>query len=139
MYYISYGSNLNIQNMKKRCPCAFPVYKLDGIKVNKLINYRLVFNKYATLKYKKNSIVPIGLWKITKKCEKNLDIYEQFPIIYEKKYVQIYQFKAMVYIMKSKKIKNPSKKYFDEILKGYKDFDLDINYLYSSLKNKKLF
>ena len=125
--------------MKKRCPDAVPVYKLDGIKVNKLINYKLAFNKYATLKNKKKSIVPIGLWKITKKCEKNLDIYEQFPLIYEKKYIQIYKFKAMVYIMKSNKIKNPSKKYFYEILKGYKDFDLDINYLYSSLKNKKLF
>ena len=139
MYYISYGSNLNIDNMKKRCPNSIPVIKINGIRFNYLEKWKLVFNKYAKIVPSLKSSVPIGLWKITKKCEKNLDIYEQFPILYKKKYIQIYQFKAMVYIMKSNKIKNPSKKYFEEILKGYKDFDLDVNYLYSSLNNKKLY
>lgn len=85
------------------------------------------------------SSVPVGLWKITKKCEKNLDLYEQFPIVYKKKHIQINQIKVMIYIMKSNKIKNPSKKYFEEILKGYKDFGLDVNYLYNSLKNNGLY
>ena len=41
--------------------------------------------------------------------------------------------------MKSNKIENPSNKYFEEILKRYKKFGLDANYLYNSLKNKELY
>ena len=69
MYYISYGSNLNISMMKKRCPNSTPIFELNSNKINKIENYKLIFNKYANIKYEKKSFLPIGLWKITKSCD----------------------------------------------------------------------
>ena len=67
MYYIAYGSNLNLKKMKQRCPKAEPVFHLFGKKVNKLKNWKLVFNEYANIIQCKNSFVPIGLWNISQR------------------------------------------------------------------------
>ena len=125
--------------MKKRCPKAIPIFELDGNRINYLKNFKLVFNYFANLRYKEEAIVPIGLWKITKECEKNLDIYEDYPLMYKKKYVKIKSVKAMLYIMDDIKLKDPSIKYFNEIVRGYKDFDLELKYLYKSLRNRSLY
>ena len=135
MFYISYGSNLNIKKMSRLCPRAVPIFKFKDKRINNIIGWRLIFNKFATIIPNKFSYVPVGIWKITKKCEKILDDYEQFPQIYKKKYIYFGSCKAMIYVMKSKKCLKPSRKYFEEILDGYKDFNLDINYLYSAKKN----
>ena len=82
MYYIAYGSNLNFKLMRSRCPRAKPVFYLNGIRVNKLFGWKLVFNRYANIIKDNKSFVPIGLWKITKHCEKELDVYEDFPKLY---------------------------------------------------------
>ena len=88
MYYIAYGSNLNFKLMNSRCPRAKPVFYLNELRVNKLFGWRLSFNRYANIIKDKNSFVPIGLWKITKHCEKELDIYENFPMLYSKIYLK---------------------------------------------------
>ena len=49
MYYIAYGSNLNFKLMRSRCPRAKPVFYLNGIRVNKLFGWKLVFNRYANI------------------------------------------------------------------------------------------
>ena len=136
MYYIAYGSNLNFKKMKQRCPNAIPVFDLNGRRVNKLQNWKLVFNKYANIIPCKRSFVPIGLWKISKKCEKNLDQYEDYPNLYLKKYIKLFSIKAMVYIMTDRKSKQPSSTYLKGIEKGYLDFDLDLNFLFKSIKSK---
>ena len=89
MYYVAYGSNLNIKLMKLRCPRAKPLFYLNGLRVNKLFGWKLSFNRYANIIKDKNSFVPIGLWKITKHFEKELNIYENFPILYSKIYLKI--------------------------------------------------
>ena len=109
MYYIAYGSNLNFKKMKQRCPNAIPVFELNGRRVNKLQNWKLVFNKYASIIPCKRSFVPIGLWKISKKCEKNLDQYEDYPNLYLKKYIKLFSIKAMVYIMTDRKSKQKNR------------------------------
>ena len=88
MYYIAYGSNLNFKLMRSRCPRAKPVFYLNGFRVNKLFGWKLVFNRYANIIKDNKSFVPIGLWKITKNCEKELDIYENFPMLYSKIYLK---------------------------------------------------
>ena len=98
-----------------------------------------MFNIYANITHCKKSYVPIGLWKISKKCEKSLDFYEGYPNLYLKKYIKLFSIRAMVYIMRDRKLKHPSISYLKEIEKGYIDFDLDLNYLVKSLEDKKYF
>jgi len=129
MYYIAYGSNLNFKLMNSRCPRAKPVFYLNDHRVNKLFGWRLSFNRYANIIKDKNSFVPIGLWKITKHCEKELDIYENFPILYSKIYLKYKSIKTITYVMNSNKLLKPSNVYLKLIYQGYKDFNLDVNHL----------
>ncbi len=129
MYYIAYGSNLNFKLMNSRCPRAKAVFHLNELRVNKLFGWRLSFNRYANIIKDKNSFVPIGLWKITKHCEKELDIYENFPVLYSKIYLKYKSIKTMTYIMNSNKLLKPSNTYLKLIYQGYRDFNLDINHL----------
>ena len=77
--------------------------------------------------------------EINKSCEKTLDLYEGFPTVYNKKYVQIGSIIAMIYFMNNLNIKDPPKSYFKEVVRGYKDFNLDLDYLYNSLNNKETY
>ena len=86
MYYIAYGSNLNFKLMRSRCPKAKPVFYLNGLRVNKLFGWKLVFNRYANIIKDNKSFVPIGLWRITKHCEKELDVMKIFQT-YIQKYI----------------------------------------------------
>ena len=129
MYYIAYGSNLNFKLMRSRCPRARPVFYLNGVRVNKLSGWSLSFNRYANIIKNNNGFVSIGLWKITKHCEKELDIYENFPILYSKIYFKYYSIKAMTYVMNSNKLLKPSNTYLKLIYQGYKDFNLNPGYL----------
>ena len=129
MYYIAYGSNLNFKLMRSRCPRARPVFYLNGVRVNKLSGWSLSFNRYANIIKNNKCFVPIGLWKITKHCEKELDIYENFPILYSKIYFKYYSIKAMTYVMNSNKLLKPSNTYLKLIYQGYKDFNLNPGYL----------
>ena len=97
--------------MRSRCPRARPVFYLNGVRVNKLSGWSLSFNRYANIIKNNNGFVPIGLWKITKHCEKELDIYENFPILYSKIYFKYYLIKAMTYVMNSNKLLKPSNTY----------------------------
>ena len=81
MLYFAYGSNLHHIQMKRRCKDSIFLKKID------LKDFRLTFrSKYraADIEPKKNSIVPGGLFEISKSDEKKLDVYEDFPILYKK-------------------------------------------------------
>ena len=75
MLYFAYGSNLHHFQMRRRCKDSVFLKKIN------LRNFRLTFrSKYraADIEPKKNSIVPGGLFDISKNDEKKLDIYEDF-------------------------------------------------------------
>ena len=83
MLYFAYGSNLNHFQMKRRCKDSVYLKKIN------LKNFCLTFrSKYraADIEPKKNSVVPGGLFEISKSDEKKLDVYEDFPILYKKYY-----------------------------------------------------
>lgn len=70
-YYIAYGSNLNLRQMKMRCPTA----KVMGTAVIK--DYELLFKgsltgAYLTIEPKKGSEVPVAVWTVTETDEKAL-------------------------------------------------------------------
>ena len=133
MLYFAYGSNLHHGQMKRRCKDSIFLKKMN------LKDIRLTFrSKYraADIEYKKKSIVPGGLFEISKNDEKKLDVYEDFPILYKKYYFTYYGKKVMTYTMVSKtSFKYPTKRYLDTVKKGYKNCKLDNRYLKKALKN----
>ena len=131
MLYFAYGSNLNHFQMKRRCKNSIFLKKIN------LKGFRLTFrSKYraADIEQKKNSIVPGGLFEISKSDEKKLDVYEDYPALYKKYYFLYYGKKVMTYIMVKKSLfKFPTEKYLNTIKKGYKDCNLDRKYLKKAL------
>ena len=131
MLYFAYGSNLNHHQMKNiRCigskylkTIFLKNYKLSFCHPNKLNKYG-----YANVIKKKGSKVPGAIWKITKKHEKILDQYEEFPNSYQKKYFFWNGKKIMFYIMNKWFIKNPPVSYINTIKEGYKNCNIDIKY-----------
>ena len=133
MLYFAYGSNLHHCQMKRRCKDSIFIKKI------KLKDFRLTFRskyKAADIEQKKKSIVPGGLFEISKSDEKRLDVYEDFPILYKKYYFTYYGKKVMTYTMVSKtSFMYPTKRYLDIVKKGYKNCKLDNRYLKKALKN----
>ena len=131
MLYFAYGSNLNHRQMKNiRCvgskylkTILLKDYKLSFCHPNKLNKYG-----YANIVKKKGSKIPGAIWKITKKHEKILDHYEEFPKSYQKKYFYLNGEKIMFYIMRKYFIKKPPKSYINTIKEGYKDCNVDAKY-----------
>ena len=134
--YIAYGSNMNIEQMSRRCPNAKPIGKTV------LKNYKLVFKGVADIEKSESEEVPIVVWEITKECEKALDIYEGYPRLYRKEYVQIEidgkTELAMVYVMNYAKGAKPSEYYYNVIKQGYKDFDINTAPLEKALKESEM-
>ena len=132
MLYFAYGSNLNHFQMKRRCKDSIFIkkFELKGYKLNFRSKYRA-----ADIEKKKNSIVPGGLFKISKSDEKKLDLYEDFPTLYTKIYFQYYSKKVMTYFMNHKSdFRYPTERYLNVIKQGYKDCGLDKSYLIKALK-----
>ena len=82
-YYIAYGSNLNVGQMKYRCPKA----KIVGTAV--LENNTLYFRgsktgSYLTIEPEIGASVPVAIWEITPTDELSLDRYEGYPTFYYK-------------------------------------------------------
>ncbi len=92
MLYFAYGSNLNHFQMKRRCKDSVFIkkFELKGYKLNFRSKYRA-----ADIEKKRNSIVPGGLFEISKSDEKKLDLYEDFPNLYTKIYFKYYNKKVM--------------------------------------------
>ena len=133
MLYFAYGSNLNLFQMKRRCKDSIFLKKIN------LKDFRLTFrSKYraADIEPKKNSIVPGGLFEISKSDEKKLDVYEDFPNLYKKYYFYYYGKRVMTYTMVKKSVfKFPTERYLNIVKRGYKDCDLNMMYLIKGLQN----
>ena len=131
MLYFAYGSNLNHHQMKNiRCigskylkTIFLKNYKLSFCHPNKLNKYG-----YANIVKKKGCKVPGAIWEITKKHERILDRYEEFPNSYQKKYFYLNGKKVMFYIMNKCFVKKPPKSYINTIKEGYKNCNIDIKY-----------
>ena len=132
MIYFAYGSNLHHFQMKRRCKDSVFLKKMN------LRNFRLTFrSKYraADIESKKNSLVPGGLYEISKRDEKKLDVYEDFPVLYKKFYFSYYGKQIMTYTMvKKTSFRFPTDRYLNVVKRGYKDCNLDKKYLKNALK-----
>ena len=131
MLYFAYGRNLHHFQMKRRCKDSIFLKKIN------LKDFKLTFrSKYraADIEPKKNSLVPGGLYEISKSDEKKLDIYEDYPTLYKKYYFYYYGKKVMTYTMVKKSVfKFPTERYLNIVKRGYKDCSLDKRYLQKGL------
>ena len=140
MIYCAYGSNLNIGQMKMRCPDA------EILGTGLVFGYRLTFkgsryNAHADIvRSRSKQGVPVVLWDISPSDERNLDRYEGYPYYYTKKIITAhvsdgYSLEAMVYVMTPGKQKGiPSENYLRIITEGYEENGLDIRYLKKCLE-----
>jgi len=137
--YIAYGSNLNLEQMSRRCPGAKPYSR------GYLMNWELIYRgsktgAYLSIRKKQGAMTPVLLWKITRMDEWNLDLYEGYPTFYYKDEVMVDtalygKKKGMVYIMDPKRKPGiPSQSYVDTVAYGYLDNDFDLQYLRDSIK-----
>lgn len=138
MYYVAYGSNMNLEQMKHRCPKSKVI--CNGV----LTGWKLVFNIHADIIYTGNAEdkVPVVLWDIHKNDWRILDMYEGFPKYYIKKNVNVTIqngdcVDAVVYVMADnrKGIALPSEHYFNVILTGYKENGINTDTLFAALEH----
>lgn len=143
-YYIAYGSNLNISQMRMRCPGA----RIIGTSV--IEDYQLLFKgsktgSYLTIEPMEGAEVPVVIWEVTESDEKALDRYEGYPNFYYKKEMnldvtgiktkKIRRRDAFVYIMhEERELGIPSWYYVNTCLDGYRAFGFDEKYLFDAIR-----
>lgn len=146
-YYIAYGSNLNIRQMRMRCPSA----RIIG--TSEIPDYELLFKgsktgSYLTIGQKEGSRVPVAAWEVSAEDESALDHYEGFPCFYYKKEMllpikgirsgKIRMRKTFVYIMhEDRPFGIPSDFYMQTCLSGYRSFGFDSSYLVEAIRNSR--
>ncbi len=142
-YYLAYGSNLNIPQMKYRCPTA----KVAG--TAEITDYELLFKgsktgSYLTIEKCYSSKVPVGVWEVTEGDIKRLDIYEGYPHFYYKTEMEVtlttadkqqQKINAFVYIMhEERELGVPSTSYIEICAEGYRSFGFNMNHLVKAYK-----
>ena len=143
-YYIAYGSNLNIMQMRMRCPGA----RIIGTSV--IEDYQLLFKgsktgSYLTIEPMEGAEVPVVIWEVTETDEKALDRYEGYPNFYYKKEMtldikgiitgKVRRRDAFVYIMhEERELGIPSWYYVNTCLDGYRAVRFDEKYLFDAIR-----
>ncbi|MCI6060861.1 MAG: gamma-glutamylcyclotransferase [Dorea sp.] len=138
-YYLAYGSNLNVAQMRWRCPDA------RALGTATIEDYRLLFKgsktgSYLTIEAQEGAQVPVAVWEVSEEDEKRLDRYEGFPTFYYKKELELTftgiktgkkrKRKCFVYIMhEDRPIGIPSRSYVETCIEGYRDFGFNLKYL----------
>lgn len=143
-YYIAYGSNLNIRQMRYRCPGAL-VVGTGFIKDYELLFKGSKTGSYLTIEEKMGSSVPVAIWKVDEQHEQSLDVYEGYPTFYYKKEIEIDYIsirskqprhaKAFAYIMhEDRKLGIPTIEYVRVCLEGYRTFGFSPKYIEEAIK-----
>lgn len=146
-YYIAYGSNLNIAQMRVRCPQA----RIIG--TSEIKDYELLFKgsqtgSYLTIEKKVGGSVPVAVWATTAADETALDRYEGFPTFYYKAEMKlpvkgirtgkIRNRRCYVYIMhEDRPLGIPSVYYIRTCLEGYRAFDFEEEILMRAIENSR--
>lgn len=137
MLYFAYGSNLNHEQMRTRCP------SVRFLKRGVLIGYSLVFDGYsesrrgavANIIESPGGVVWGGLYTIDQESLDSLDRYEGYHEgVYDRKIVHVKDdaddsFIAWVYLREPLNISKPSADYLNVIFIGVKDSDLPDSYI----------
>lgn len=145
--YLAYGSNLNKEQMRWRCPEA----RVVGTAV--IEGYGLLFKgsltgAYLTIEQMEGGKVPVAVWSVTERDEAALDRYEGYPRFYYRKEIilpitgiksgKTCRRKAFVYIMHEDHLAGiPTPAYVQTCLEGYRDFGFDEKYIYAAIDRSR--
>ena len=146
-YYIAYGSNLNVPQMRWRCPDA----RIIG--TGEIRDYELLFKgsmtgSYLTIEKAEGESVPVTVWEVSGEDEKALDRYEGYPRFYYKKDMRIAVKgirtgktrvrDAFVYIMNEQSEPGiPTEGYYRTCLEGYRAFGFDERFLIDAVRRSE--
>ena len=139
MYYIAYGSNLNTEQMRRRCPGA------SVLGTAELKGWRLLFKgsqtgSYLTIEKAAGYTVPVAVWEVTDDDIEALDRYEGYPSFYYKKRFVLpcsdgKRHHVFAYIMHEERVMGvPANYYVNTCLEGYEKFGFDWHILEDALK-----
>lgn len=133
LLYAAYGTDLCQRRMRYRCPTAKAIAK------SWLHDYRLTFSgrptgSHATVIPSEGDAVPLVVWEITEEDAANLDRYygvgngsgirEYVEIEVDGKMES-----ALIYNLTNSGYGVPTDYHLQELVEGYKEFNLDINIL----------
>ena len=140
MYYFAYGSNMNHEQMKKRCPSGKFITRAL------LSGYKYVYDGYSSsgkgavsnIIKSANDAVWGGLFEINEDNLAALDCYEGHPISYQRQEIEINDeankiYKAWVYLRTGKKKGEPSEKYRSVVFEGAKNCNLPEDYIKNNI------
>ena len=130
MYYFAYGSNLNRQQMRERCPDSQTRF------IATLHHYKLVFVGWsrqrrggaASIRAFRDEKVMGGIYEVSEECLKRLDRYEGPD--YQRSNVKVNDednelIEAVTHInVRQAEETRPSPEYLSVIQQGYKDWGL---------------
>ena len=143
-YYIAYGSNLNVRQMRMRCPHA-TILGTANLKGWELLFKGSKTGSYLTIKECAGSTVPVVIWEVTASDEAALDRYEGFHNFYYKKDIKL-QYRGIrtgrrrtvtvfAYIMhEDRPMGVPSDYYMRICMEGYDTFRFDKRVLAAAYK-----
>ena len=128
--------------MAHRCPDA----KVAGMAA--ISDWKLVFRIHATIEPAESRTVPVLIWEISGRDERNLDRYEGYPTYYYKQDMSVtmtdldgrnpQEITAMVYLMADgHPLREPWKGYLDTLEEGYQRFGFNPYLLELALKEAK--
>ncbi len=138
--YFAYGSNLNLEDMKLRCPTA----RLLG--AGKAQGYHLSFrghnpeDSFLTVTADAEQFVPIAAFEVFPDDIKALDDYEDVQNdIYRTETVTFpIEGHGLVegfwYVMNGGEKLPPTQRYWDAVIQGYRDFGFDEQLLHDALQ-----
>lgn len=86
--YAAYGTNISVAQMAVRFPDARVYGRAE------LRDYELVFrgpsgSAVATVEPREGGTVPVLLWRLSRRDGRALDIYENWPVLREKKILEV--------------------------------------------------
>ena len=134
-YYIAYGSNLNVPQMRSRCPHA-TILGTANLKGWELLFKGSGTGAYLTIEPCEGGTVPVAVWELTEPDEAALDRYEGYPNFYYKADFTLdvtplgggesRRMECFAYIMNDgRPIGIPSDYYLQTCIEGYKHFGFD--------------
>lgn len=137
--YWAYGSNLNLTQMRRRCPRATPLHRFT------MTDCRLVFRGVADAAYEPGAECIGALYEITDECEHELDHWEGVNLFepergaYRKEYAALDDEwnghkRVLYYIKNSTGIMPPTEAYANIIKNGYRDHGIPLKQLNDAIR-----
>lgn len=129
--YFAYGSNLNVDQMRMRCPDSRPVTAC------KLPGWSLEFARVLTIEKDKPMSCYGALYLVSEADELSLDRFEGWPRVYRKQRTHVTlkggRLPVFFYVKNGvRDLEPPAPAYYAKVKQGYKDWHLPVEHLRDS-------